>query len=89
MGFFDTGSKVMYCIETMKDKVNLKLSRSEVTSTKRFAAEEGLLKRIDVVQICVKSQTKSAGVYVEVLYTFFLYLFIQGQKYKQLTHYKM
>ena len=46
---------------------------------KKFATEEGVLKEIDVVQICVKSKTKSTNVYIEALSIPFLCSSIPGQ----------
>ena len=46
---------------------------------KRFATEEGVLKEIDVVQICVKSKTESTNIYIEVLTILILCSSIQGQ----------
>ena len=52
---------------------------SELILMKRFARKEGVLKEIYVVQICVKSKTKSTNVYIEALSVPFLCLSIQGQ----------
>ena len=49
---------------------------------KRIATEEGVLKEIGVVQICVKSKTKSMNVYIEALSIPFLCSSIQGQSIK-------
>ena len=76
---FDSGSQRTYCTEVLKDTLNLKPIRSELILMKRFATEEGVLTEIDVVQICVKSKTKSTNVYIEALSIPFLCLSIQGQ----------
>ena len=76
---FDSGSQTTYCTETLKDTLNLKPIRSELILMKRFATEEGVLKERDVVQICVKSKTKSTNVYIEALSIPFLCSSIQGQ----------
>ena len=76
---FDSGSQRTYCTEALKDTLNLKPIRSELILMKRFATEEGALKEIDVVQICVKPKTKSTNVYIEALSIPFLCLSIQGQ----------
>ena len=46
---------------------------------KRFATEEGVLKEIDLVHICVKSKTDGTNVYVEALSIPFLCSSIQGK----------
>ena len=76
---FDSGSQKTYCTEDLKDTLNLKPIRSELILMKRFATEERALKEIDVVQICVKSKTKSKNVYIEALSIPFLCSSIQGQ----------
>ena len=76
---FDSGSQRTYCTEVLKDTLNLKPIRSELILMKRFATEEGVLTEIDVVQICVKSKTKSTNVYIEALSIPFLCLSIQGK----------
>ena len=76
---FDTGSQRTYCTEALKDTLNLQPIRSELILKKRFAAEESVLKEIDVAQICVKSKTKSTNVYIEALSIPFLCSSIQGQ----------
>ena len=53
---------------------------------KIFATEEDVLKEIDVVQICVKSKTKSTNVYIEELsIPFLLRLFV----YRNLRYFKI
>ena len=76
---FDSGSQRTYCTEALKDTLNLKPTRSELILMKRFTTEEGVLKEIDAVQICVKSKTKSTNVYIEALSIPFLCSSIQGQ----------
>ena len=81
---FDSGSQRTYCTEALKDILNLKSIRSELILMKRFATEEGVLKEIDVVQICVKSKTKSTNVFIEALSIPFLCSSIQGQSIENL-----
>ena len=76
---FDRGNQRTYCTEALKDTLNLKPICSELILIERFATEEGVLKEIDVVQICVKSKTKSKNVYIEALGIPFLCSSIQGQ----------
>ena len=71
---FDSGSQRTYCTEALKDTLNLKPIRSELILMKRFVTEEGVLKEIDVVQICVKSKTKSTNVYIAALSIFLFYV---------------
>ena len=51
---FDIACRRTYCKEALQDVLNLKPIRCELIFMKRFAAEEGVLKQIDAVQICVK-----------------------------------
>ena len=76
---FDSGSQRTYCTEALKDTLSLKPIRCELILMKRFATDKGVLKEIDVVEICVKSKTKSTNVYIEALSISFLCLSIQGQ----------
>ena len=76
---FGSGSQRTYCTGALKDTLNLKPVRSKLILMKRVATEEGMLKEIDVVQICVKSKTKSTNVYIEALSIPFLRSSIQGQ----------
>ena len=45
---------------------------------KNFATEEDVLKEVPVVQVCVKSKTKSTNVYIEALSIPFLRSSNQG-----------
>ena len=76
---FDSGSKRTYCTESLKDTLNLKPTRKELILMKKFATEESLLKEIEVVQIYMKSKTKSTNVYIEALSIPILCSSIQGQ----------
>ena len=76
---FDSGSQRTYCTEALKDTLSLKPIRSELILMKRFATDKGVLKGLDVVEVCVKSKTKSTNVYIEALSISFLCLSIQGQ----------
>ena len=51
----------------LKRKLNLKKVRTEVVLLKRFASDEGVLKELDVVQICVKGKLKTINSYIEAL----------------------
>ena len=76
---FDSGSQRTYCTEALKDILNLKPIRSELILMKRSGTEEDVLKEKDIVQICIKSKTKSTNVYVEALSIPFSCSSIQGQ----------
>ena len=39
--------------------------RTEVILLKRFTSDEGVLKELDVVQICVKEKLKTINTYIE------------------------
>ena len=82
---FDSGSQRTYCTEALKDTLNLTPIRSELISMKRFATEEGVLKEIYVVQICVKSKTKITNVYIEALSIPFFCSSIQDQSIETLV----
>ena len=76
---FDSGSQRTYCTEALKDILNLKPIRSELILMKRSGTEKDVLKEKDIVQICMKSKTKSTNVYVEALSIPFSCSSIQGQ----------
>ena len=84
---FDNGSQRTYCTEALKDILNLKPIRSELILMKRLAAEEGMLKEIDVVQVWVKSKTKSTNVYIETL-SIFMFVYSRT-KYRNLRYFKI
>jgi len=45
----------------------LRTIRKEHVLIKRFASDEGILKLLDVVQVCVKGKTKNINTYIEAL----------------------
>ena len=49
---------------------------------KRFASDEGVLKILDVFQICARGKTKNVSVYIEALCIPFLCSPLQDQTYK-------
>ena len=51
---FDSCSRHTYFYDDLKRKLKLKKVRTEVILSKGFASDEGFLKELDVVQICVK-----------------------------------
>ena len=64
---FDSCSQRTYCTDDLKRKLNLKKVRSEVILLKRFAPGEGVLKELDVLQICIKGKLKAINIYIEAL----------------------
>ena len=64
---FDPGSQRTYCTDNLRKTLKLKSMRKETILMKRFASDEGVLKVLDVVQICVRGRTKTVNVYIEAL----------------------
>ena len=86
---FDSGGQRIYWREALKDRLNLKPIRSELILIKRFATEEGVLKEIDVVQICVKYKTKSTE-YQHRGIKYFIFIFVYPRtKYSNLRYFKI
>ena len=86
---FDSGEQRTYWREAWKDRLNLKPIRSELILIKRFATEEGVLKEIDVVQICVKSKTKSTEYqHRGIKYSIFTFVYPRT-KYSNLRYFKI
>lgn len=71
---FDSDNQRTHCKEALKDTLNLKLICTDLIARKRFATEEGVLKEVDVVQICLNSKTRSANVYIEALSSIFMFV---------------
>ena len=64
---FDPCSQRTYCTDNLRTTLKLKPMRKETILMKRFALDEGVLKVLDVVQICVRGKTKAVNVYIEAL----------------------
>ena len=64
---FDPCSQRTYCTDNLRKTLKLKSMRKETILMKRFASDEGVLKVLDVVQICVRGKTKTVNVYIEDL----------------------
>ena len=64
---FDSCSQRIYCTDNLKRKLNLKKVRTEAILLKLFASDEGILKELDIVQICVKGKLKTMNTYIEAL----------------------
>ena len=64
---FDSWSQRTYCTDDLKKKLNLKKVRTELILLKRFVSDKGVLKELDVVQICVKGKLKAINNYIEAL----------------------
>ena len=69
---FDGGSQRTYITEELKNSLNLHPIRTETIVMKRFASDEGVLKTLDVVQLCVRGKIKNVNVYIEALCVPFL-----------------
>ena len=76
---FDGGSQRTYVINELKEKLKLRVLRTENVVMKRFASDEGVLKTLDVVQLCVKGNSKNVNIYVEALCIPFLCSPLQNQ----------
>ncbi|XP_065639882.1 uncharacterized protein LOC124815319 [Hydra vulgaris] len=79
---FDCCSQRTYCTETLRKKLNFKVLRQETVLMKRFASDQGVLKTVDVVHICVRGKTKSGYIYIEALCLPFLCSPLQNQDLK-------
>ena len=64
---FDSCSQRTYVTKNLCEKLNLKPVRKETVVLKRFASDDRVLKTLDVVQICVKGQTRAINVYIDAL----------------------
>ena len=64
---FDSYSQPTYWTDDLKGKLNLKNVRAAVILSKRFASDEGVLKELDAIQICVKGKLKAISAYIETL----------------------
>ena len=56
-----------YVTDSLRERLNLKIIRTESLIIKRFASDEGLVKNLDVVQICIKGKTCKINIYIEAL----------------------
>ena len=64
---FDLCSQHNYCTDNLRKTLKLKSVRKETILMKRFASDEGVLKVLDVLQICVTGKTKTVNVCIEAL----------------------
>ena len=76
---FDSYSQRTYCTDKLRKTLKLKSVRKEKILMKRFASNEGVLKVLDVLQICVRGKTKTVNVYIEALCIPLLCLPLQDQ----------
>ena len=60
-------SQCSYCTGSLRKTLKLKTVRKETNLMKRFASDEGVLKILDVVQICARGKTKNVNVFIETL----------------------
>ena len=70
---FDSCSQRTYCTDNLRKTLKLKSTRKETILMKRFASDKGVLKVLDVVQICVRGKTKTVNVYIEALSFAFMF----------------
>ena len=64
---FDGCSQCIYITERLKNKLKLRTIRQEGVIIERFASDEGLVKTLDVVQLCVPAKNGKYSIYVEAL----------------------
>ena len=64
---FDGCSHRTYITDSLRRRLQLKTVRTETLIIKRFASDEGALKTLDVVQICVKGSSPNVLIYMEAL----------------------
>ena len=72
-------SQGTYCTGSLRKTLKLKIVRKETNFMKRFASDEGVLKILDVVQICARGKTKNVNVFIETLCIPLLCSSIQNQ----------
>ena len=63
---FDGGSQRTYLIDELRNMLHLQPIRKEKLILKRFASTDGVLKCLDVVQLCLKGK-KGINIYIEAL----------------------
>ena len=64
---FDGCRQRTYKTDSLRKRLNLRTIRTENLVIKRFATDEGLVKTLDVVQICIKGKTRNVNIYLEAL----------------------
>ena len=60
-------SQGTYCTGSLRKTLKLKTVRKETNLMKRFSSGEGVLKILDVVQVCARGKTKNVNVFIETL----------------------
>ncbi|XP_065665647.1 uncharacterized protein LOC136087069 [Hydra vulgaris] len=64
---FDGCSHRTYITDALGEKLKLKKIRTESLIIKRFASDEGLIKTLDVVRVCLKGRDPKNNIYMEAL----------------------
>ena len=64
---FDNCSQRKYITTSLKKKLKLRTIRKENILIQRFASDEGHIKELDVVRLCLRGKTKKLNYYVEAL----------------------
>ncbi|XP_065665735.1 uncharacterized protein LOC136087157 [Hydra vulgaris] len=64
---FDGCSHRTYITDALREKLKLKKISTESLIIKRFALDEGLIKTLDVVRVCLKGRDPKNNIYMEAL----------------------
>ncbi|XP_065658112.1 uncharacterized protein LOC136082626 [Hydra vulgaris] len=64
---FDGCSHRTYITDALREKLKLKKISTESLIIKRFASDEGLIKTLDVVRVCLKGRDPKNNIYIEAL----------------------
>ena len=64
---FDGCSHRTYITDALREKLKLKKISTESLIIKRFASDEGLIKTLDVVRVCLKGRDPKNNIYMEAL----------------------
>ena len=63
----DGCSQRTYLMNSLRKQLKLRTTRRERVLIKGFACDEGMLKTLDVVQVCIRGKTKNINIYIEAL----------------------
>ena len=64
---FDGCSQRTYVTNSFRKQLKLRTTRRERVLIKGFACDKGMLKTLDVVQVCIRGKTKNINIYIEAL----------------------
>ena len=73
-------SQRTYCTDNLRRTLKLKSVKKETILMKKFASDKGVLKVLDVVQICGRGKAKYVNVYIEALCIPLLGSLLQDQR---------